>query len=54
MKCNGYAHDFWEVRERFDSDITDMSCPKCNGVVGPHSDMCLDCGYDTGRISVKQ
>lgn len=27
-------------------------CPKCNGVVGPHSDYCLDCGYDTAKFGV--
>ncbi len=23
-----------------------MPCSKCGGVLGPHSDMCLDCGHD--------
>lgn len=27
-------------------------CPKCDGTVGPHSDICLDCGYDTAQLSL--
>ena len=27
-----------------------MTCPKCGGTVGPHSDLCLDCDYDAKRF----
>lgn len=30
-----------------------MSCPKCGGTVGPCSDICLDCKYDTAQFTIK-
>jgi len=30
-----------------------MACPKCGGIVGPVSDICLDCKYDTAQFTLK-
>jgi len=37
----------WENKKKEEEGKEAMSCPKCGGVVGPVSDICLECGFDT-------